>query len=346
MTRGSDRSVVVLPAEMVGNNPDIFVFSLPHSSNNSLKARVTLIKSSLEEVYQLKARTFSKGPRYSNTADLANDVYHYTDDGSPLKSTVFTNEKDRSDGYILEDGSFQYAQKYDITYNLIGFFHSEGIRGEQQYPKEEAKFLTGSNASEQTNSKFLTLRDYQDLLIDSHDENWTHISSDVLKAALEKISGTVEEAGDTYYKITSEKIVEYLTQKINKIVLNFPKSLPLPTNTPQEIQDCAKVVMATNILISLIPKEAYVNILHIPVSDTAGSKNIIESCSKFKKYISENENVIKEREMLMKAAMNVGLGNVQERAAPKAKIIKKPTLSKSKVAKGKGAIDGFFKRAK
>lgn len=340
------KSIIVLPSMISSMDQPITVFTLPHPSNNESKERVQLIEPQEGQLYELKSHCFSRGCTFNAQSDLAEDRYHYTNDSQPLKSTLLTNELNRKDAYVMESGDFQFTAKYDITFNLIGFYYRESI------VKDEGDFdfddLKVSNAPLQAEPRFLTVRDHHDLLVDAHDSQWCNVSSQTLSASLSKIAEPIEEGGDTYYKVTPEKITEYLASKVQRITLNFPKSLPLSAEYPADIIECAKIRMAVNLLISLIPKRAYINLLRYS-PETTSSKISVDISNAYVKYDSYKESIIcssKDRELLVREAMTVGLPTDSGKGRFVKKVIKKSITLKKQKSVGKGAIDGFFKPAK
>lgn len=338
LPKGS-KKIILLPKEL-GNITEINIFELPSPSNNLTKPSIRLFKLGNDHhLYQLNTFTFSKGCAHKEKEYLINDSYHYTDDGKPIKSAFIINENDRSDGFILEDSDFEVSTRYDITFSLIGaYFKESKVNDELSYVEDKTvdtkiKTLTSDD-------RFSTLTDYHDLLIDNHDNGWSNISKDTLRFALGNISETIQEAGDEYYKIKEDLICKFVLGKIKKIVDNFPSSLPIPIDLPIEIKQHRKVVMACNILISLIPIEAYRRIL--TSSQELDGINVKESFEKYKLYEKENAAKVAERDILAQNAINVGLSDGMTKK-PLKKIAKK-VIPKKKVATGKGAIDGFFKK--
>lgn len=347
MTVGDNvpKSIIVLPSMISSVDQPITVFTLPHPSNNESKERVQLIEPQEGQVYELKSHCFSRGCTFNAQSDLAEDRYHYTNDSQPIKSTLLTNEQNRKDAYVMESGDFQFTTKYDITFSLIGFYYRESIA------KDEGDFdvsdLKLENVASQPELRFLTVRDHHDMLVDAHDSQWCNVSLQTLSLSLSRIAESIEEAGDTYYKVTPEKITEYLVCKVQRISSNFPKCLPLPAEFPAEIIEFAKIRMAVNLLISVIPKRAYLNLLrYSPKTNSTGIS--VDVSNAYLKYDSYKKSIIRsseDRELLVREAMTVGLP-IDSGKGPVKKIIKKSiTLKKQKIV-GKGAIDGFFKSAK
>ncbi|CAR29760.1 ZYRO0G16390p [Zygosaccharomyces rouxii] len=339
MTVGSDskRWILVLPPELLDCKENAQIFSLPHPSNNTSKDRMQLVEFKGKGIYQLKSHEFSRGCSYTDDQDQAEDNYHYTKDGKTIKSTLVINENDPQNGYVMEDGDFQYLSKTDITFNLIGFFYKEfTVQDEKDYLREDAP------TTMQSDNKFLGLRDYHDLLVDSHDHEWSKVSLETFKAAMENVADPIEEAGDIYYKITTQKIMQCLIRKTRQILDAFPTTIPIPSSLPPEIMESAKVTIAVNLLISLIPRPAYWHL----VKYTGEELNVAKAFQKYEDYIQNIKDVTKEKESLVQSAMNVGLTNGSNSTTKTTKKVVKKTVSQRKVATGKGSIDGFFKRAK
>lgn len=325
--------IILLPQN--GNSTDLKIelFTLPHPSNNESKTSLKLFTQN-DKLYQIRNHQFSKSCQFKETENLANDQYHYTHDGSPLKSIFLVNEDDPSDGEIISNSALQISLFYDLAFSLIGVFYKDSkSASEEEYVK--GKIDEGKTGK--LDDRFLTVRDYHDLLVDSHDPNWNMIPLSLLEDRLTPISELTEEAGDKYFKITEDAIVNHLLNKVEKIVENFPKSLPIPMDYPEDIQNCLKYIMACNLLISMIPIHAYKKLVK--------SSKIEEYTQKYKKYREENDSVIKERKLLTENAMSVGI-QTNESFEKKRKVTKKTVVVKPKVSVGKGAIDGFFKRQK
>lgn len=330
---------MILPPSLAGKAESLTVFSLPHPSNIRSKKRVHLIEST-GEVFQLKTHQFSKGCAYNTQSDLANERYHYTANEEPLKSTFLTNEADRSEGYVMESGKVEYAAKHDIAFNLIGYYYKNSVsEAEQEYRGKD----TVESAPLQAQTNCFTARDFQDQLIDCHDGQWSRVPLQTLEAALAKIAEPIVEAGDTYFKLDQDRITRFLAEKVSRMAPNLPKSLPLAADLPDDILQCARVVMATDLLVSLVPKMAYFNLREFAPVEEADKAlaDIKGSYHKYEEYKNSMKCSIAERELLVNAAMTVGLptGKI------KATVVKKVTKKTVKVSKQTGAIDGFFKRA-
>ncbi|CAI4038142.1 hypothetical protein SMKI_04G4820 [Saccharomyces mikatae IFO 1815] len=342
---GEER-IIILPDDYdVSKN--INSFTLPPPSNIASKPRIELFEDTNGKVYEIKSYQFGKGPSYSHEEDLANDKYHYTKENHPIKSTFIVNTSDPADGYIFKSSKIHFCCLHDVTFSLIGFYYRNSISEDEQDYVNSNDTSVNQTSNKKNHERFLTARDHHDFLTDNHDKNWDNISLSCLRGGLAKISETIEEAGEVYYKITPAMITKYLVEKVSKIAENFPPSVPILKHATTEIEQCYKVVVATNLLVSLIPRAAYHNL--VDFSPTMGSYcsdlDIKASFTSLEDYETKNELKNAEKELLMKSAMNVGLNTNSRASLSIKKVTKKVVQSKKlKVATGKGAIDGFFKR--
>lgn len=331
---------MAFPTSVTRKQGSQLFFSLPHPSNNASKSRVTLLEPTAGEIYELRRHQFSKGCTFNTQADLANERYHYTADQEPIKSTFLINETDRKDGRVMESGDFHFTTKFDLAFSLIGYHYRDSIsRDEKEY--ESSSDVKPTESSGRMNC--LTARDYHDHLVDSHDKQWANVSLESLEKAFIKVAEPTEEAGTTFYKLTDTKIIHYLAGKVTKLAQNLPKSLHLPSDLPKDILECAKVTMATDLLVSLVPKQAYQGMKSFtPGAEDLGQlSDIKNSYRKYGEYKASIKRSVEEKELLVKAAMSVGLATGNKRMT----VIKKVTKKTVKVKKQKGRIDGFFKPA-
>lgn len=311
------------------------IFELPHPSNNESKKPVKLFIHN-DSVYQLKVKEFSKGCDYNSSRDLVTDKYHYTTDSQTFKSAFLINEDNRKDGYTIEDGSIMYAEKYDLTFNICGYFYRNSI------VENEGQVFSqpGVPPVVDTDTNFYTSNDYQEKLMNNHDQNWGKVPLQIWESCISNISCTVEEAGDKYYRIEPQSINAWLFKKVIRIYNSFPASLDIPKSLPDNIALSLKCIMSCNLLVSLIPQPAYQNLILLETAEL----NIKECFHAYDKYKNETVQSEKEKELLIKAAMSTGLPNGSNTV--KKQTVQKVKVAKPKVAKGKGRIDGFFKNAK
>lgn len=318
------------------------VFTLHNSTNIQDKPRVKLFIHD-DYVWRLKPHSFSRGASYDSVEDTAKERYVYTDEGKPVKSMLVFDRDDMKTGFLLKDSEYYISLKYDLTYNLISMFYKKHQR--EPIVDTEMDYVKSGGVVDrpkEEDDKYLTLRDYQDLLIDTMDSNWKYVPVKILERILTNISEEIEEAGDKYYKITEALINKFLLGKVEKIVDHFPKSLPIPEDYPEDIKKSNKYVFSCNLLISLLPKPSYKSLI--------GVEPIKKHFQKYMKHRKELMAVSKERKIVEMNVMNVGLsngsvsnGNYKGKIK---KLVKKTVVTKKNIPVGRGAIDGFFKRAK
>lgn len=335
MTIIPQKKIVFLPKDE-NTSDKIEIFKFPSPSNNTAKDSLNLFIYN-DKLYQLQDYSFSKSCQYQETENLATEKYHYNSNGEPIKSAFLINESDRSDGQIISTNIFQVSTLYDLAFSLIAVFYKESIaKSEEEYVAKETDNLKPTG---KLDDRFLTARDIHDTLVDTNNSEWNMIPIKLLEERMSKIAESTVEGGDKYFKINEAKIMEYLLAKAEKIVANFPKSLPISLEFPEEIRTSLKYIMACNLLISLIPMAAYKKLIKLPI--------IAESVQKYNEYNKVNKQAMLDRKALTENAMKVGLesNGVIDKKKP-LKVVKKTTVVKRKISVGQGAIDGFFKRQK
>lgn len=330
------KKIVFFPKDQ-NTSDKIVIFPFPSPSNNVSKPSLYLFIYN-DKIYQLQDYSFSKSCSYQETENLATEKYHYNNSGEPIKSAFLINEADRSEGQIISNNIFQVSTLYDLAFSLIAVFYKDSIaQSEEEYVAKGT--LNNLKKVVKLDDRFLTARDVHDTLLDTNHSEWNMIPINLLEDGLAKVAQSTEEGGDIYFKINEETIMNYLLEKVEKIIRNFPKSLPIPLEFPEEIQKSLQYIMACNLLISLIPIDAYKKLIKLP--------KITECVGKYNEYNKVNAQTMLDRKALTDSAMKVGIesNGVIDKKKP-SKVVKKTTVIKKKVTVGKGAIDGFFKRQK
>lgn len=321
-------------------------FSLPNPSRIKDKSNIRLLIDN-DQVYQFHDYGFkSKYLMDSNATGprkITGEVGEET-----ARSVFLVNEMNRKDGIVLQDASFEMLTKYDIVFNLISFYcqKDEWMEHESDYVKKSVEYSKKAGKD-----KFLSVRDYQDLLIDCDSDGWSQIPLSLLESKLQEISEVVEEGDIKYYKISMSEITKFLINfKILPIIKRFPESIKIPYQYPDDIKQYLKVIKSCQLIISLIPKRVYDALINDANSKISlGSESTVEISVKecftavaaYKKQTSVSD---KEKKLLAENAMQIGLGNGSNAYKEKGKVIKKPLPTKKIVAVGRGAIDGFFKK--
>lgn len=324
------KSIILLPKNI---SSDLEIFQIPHPSNNQSKAPLQVFVHD-KNIYQIKVQKFSQGCSYEKSKNDFNQTYSYNLEGQPFKSSFLVDELNRDHCYVMEDGEIKYSLKYDLTFSLCGYHYCKNITKSEDDYDEHFKVPT------EYPSNFLRIRDLQDHLVDNHSSAWSKIPIELLEFSLKNISECIEEDGDKYFKITCDKITLWLVKKVRKIMCNFPKSLPLPNNLPYDISEYAKIVYSCNLIISLIPQLAYHNLINYDDKEF-DIKNAFKELNEYQIKVKQIE---KEREIISRAAATAGLSSNLNTVNHGYRVKKSPKHKGQKVAVGKGAIDGFFKK--
>lgn len=317
------------------------IFTLHNPTNILDKPRIKIFIHD-DQVWQLKPHSFSKGSAYNSVEDTAKEKYFYTNEGKPVRSMLLFDEDESKGVTILPQSQYYISLKYDVTYNLIAMFYKKF----QIDPIEDTEMDYVRSINDKkvisfklADDKYQTLRDIHELLIDTMDTNWKLIPSSILETKLRNIAEEIEEGGDKYYKITEPLIQKYLFRKVDLIANDFPESIPIPVDYPEDIQKCNKYVFSCNLLISLLPKPCYQSLMRMDP--------MIGYYEKYMEYRKSLVEISEERKIVELNVMNIGIANGNGNGKNKVKkTVKKSAVTKKIVAVGRGAIDGFFKMAK
>ncbi|KAK6457285.1 ribonuclease H2, subunit B [Scheffersomyces xylosifermentans] len=253
--------------------------------------------------------------------------------GDPVKSFIF--EASGEEGAVIQSGKVLVANKFDITWLLISIFYSK----------------------DQFTKNFITVEDVMDKLaaIFSQNDKWVHTLSDqCYSESLVKICESIVENREMFYKFSIEKTFEFVKNKVellrefiakgeNSIITNIKGKL---TDKTAAIQDIPETILALMILRYSVDFvcDSYV-----------GSKFKKEFLTYTKYDFTELDNYLTELQdkqknlQVVEANMNaVAQSSAQTSSKKKKEDSKKKTTLKKvvkKVAVGKGALDGFFKKA-
>ena len=340
--------LLLIPPELDGATGYTHI-QLPHPSRNSSKqAKISLLlHSDNKQLFQFSPYEFK-----SEYLSAAKRTGPRKISGPPVEDTArsvfLVDPEQRTDGLVLQDASMSMLLPYDLAFSIMSAYYVSDAPAAKE---SEYTAMTGAKASSGTD-RFLSARDYQDMLIESDDSAWAKIPLSLLEEKLGTVCETVEEAGDTYYKLTAASIGQYLVKhKIQAMLESFPASVPVPFQWPEEVKQSMRVVRCCQLLISLLPKGVY-NIL---INDNAAqlslgekSMSVVGCFGAVQKYQKDNMLGEQERKLLAESAMQIGMSNGP--APPKnqnnriGKPKPKPIVPKKRVAVGRGAIDGFFKK--
>lgn len=336
--------------------------SLYHPSLTSGKPSLQLLINN-DKVYYFDQYTFRS--KYLVDASRSGPRRLVTSkDTSPQEVTsarsVFVfNSESRQDGLVLSQDTLKLLLTYDITYSLISAYCKAQRDSMTSNEKDYLTNTTPSSIQSKNTGEsdtLLTIRDYQDMLIEQDSPEWNEIPTSIIESKLCSISEQITECDESYYKVTLLSILKHLiNQKICKMYSSFPKSIPIPSQWPGDLQNCMKIIRCCQLLISLLPQRIYHaltqedTITVITVSDESEVLTIKKCFTKIEKYKESTAVSEQERKLLAQSAMQVGLSNGSTVNDAGNNKIKKPPITKKNVTKkkvtvGKGAIDGFFKK--
>jgi len=163
--------------------------------------------------------------------------------------------------------------------------------------------------------------------------------------SLKLICETVKENDETFYKVSIEKITKFLTDRVERIVGNFPETLNLHIQRhlgasmqqdqlllTKEVARLSKVKTAINLLSS------YVDSFYLDVLRKSYNFNDLDEYLKQYRKVEESNRIAEE---------NLRALNQKITSASKSKKRKHPAKKLKPVKKveiGRGALDMFFKR--
>ncbi|RLV90159.1 hypothetical protein JA1_004757 [Spathaspora sp. JA1] len=244
--------------------------------------------------------------------------------GDAVKSFII--ESGNSDGAIIQSPRTIISSKFNLCYLLISSLYGQ-----------------------KNDTRFITIDDFMDRL------TWSqNLPESVLISALEKVCEELNNDDVTFYKFSIEKSLLFINEKIlalvdfianqpNSIIDKIKAELTDPTNTTTE-------EIPQDILNQLILQYAIDYVCSTYIEDSNFKQDLINKFEyKFdqvEKYLVE----IREKQKslaLVEANMNEVINSTIKNRNKEKEQVKKSTkkIQVKKVAVGKGALDGFFKRA-
>lgn len=319
MTVGSDTKVILLPKES-SNQLSFKILKLPLDSKGVLVKSFLLGGNELFELLEVKGvNSFSN----KNTVLLKN--------GTSVKSFVFEGDGN-SHSLILQSPNVLVATKFNLVFLLILIMYK----------------------NDSFNKRFITLEDFIDSITEIYeDKTWVYeIPKELFATALRLICELIEENGEEFFKFSIQKTIAFLTSKVesltqfikskpNSIIMKIRAELIDPTNT--------EPIIPENILdISILKHALYL------ICNSYITEDIIEDLKSLKNYLfkelddyMKSMNIKKKEIETVESGMNE-IASTSSKVRNKKKVeIKKKATKKTvkKVAVGKGALDGFFKKA-
>lgn len=251
--------------------------------------------------------------------------------GESVKSFIFEST---TNGCVIQSPNLIVSSKFNLVYYLISIMHNNNS----------------------FSKRFITIEDFLDSISSIFENNeWVNaILMLMYTSALSKICETIEENDEMFYKYSNDKVVEYLNNKVTQLVtyLSANSDLSIMYKIKQELYDP----------ISEGSNEIPLDILQLSVAKHSidmicGSYTPVEVRDQvlnngsydFEKLKTFLKNIqIKRKELeLVESNMNEVVETTTKvevkKNDSKKKVVKKKQVKK--VAVGKGALDGFFKKA-
>ncbi|CUM67758.1 uncharacterized protein PRCAT00005463001 [Priceomyces carsonii] len=316
MTVGATYKVLLLPNDKC-EQATYKIVHLP--TDSTLKRyRPFLIKdSTIYELIEVKGNdAFSK-----TKPTLLNN-------GEAVKSYIF---EDDTNGLVIQSSNMIVGNSFNIVYLLISvMFDYEG-------------FL----------KRYITFEDIMDTLssLSGNNTDWvTRIPEEAYLRALPEICDTILENKEQFYRFSKQKTLQFINEKVQKLhhfiqmqenSIMFKIKAELhddASSTPEAVINSSILRHSIDLICdSYCPKIIKVELIELFAYDFKDLDSYLDELKAKRKEVSVIESSM--------AAIAQGNSQVAKKKADATK--KKPTTKKkaTKVAVGKGALDGFFKKA-
>lgn len=320
MTVDSNTKTILLPK----NCGPYKIIKLPDLLNESVLKPYLLNETQLYELREINGCN----PYLPN--DNKRPVIPKT--GESVKSIIFESS---DQGYVVQSAKLIVSSKFNLVYYLISIMYN----------------------NESFSKRFITFEDFSDTISSIYKDNeWVStIPTDLFTISLSEICETIEENGETFYKYSNDKVIEYMDSKVNELIcfLSSRSDLSIMSKIKQELyrpieegnNEIPSDILHLSILkhsIDLIcgsytPNEIKINLMK--------SKNY--NFDKLETYFKELRSKRKEIELVESNMNSIVESSSKAATTKKAEAKNKPKKKEAKkVAVGKGALDGFFKKAK
>lgn len=266
-----------------------------------------------------------------NPHDKANHLRAVTKtDNKPVRSLILENSNCSSSGLVLEESNIIISTKFNFTYVLISYFTNQIERG-----KEFKRYQSFEDLTDVLEEEIPVVLQIPEVLV---------------REALDKISDSIDENGDKFYRYSEEKTYEFLKSKVEAISGSFPRSveskLVHPTLYPANIEDA--IPQDINFLAL---NKSSIHLLSSYLHPKVESK--LTSFYNFEALATYIDKVASERTKKKAAEdqiQNLNIINAQNKRTLGKQdngARKKPTAAKKVAPKiSKGPLDGFFGKKK
>ncbi|KAI5952598.1 hypothetical protein KGF54_003465 [Candida jiufengensis] len=311
MNVDKDTRVIILPKTEKGHQ-FYKIINLPLPSDLT-KLKSYLIYENDNKIYELN---IIKGDNSSVT--LKN--------GDAVKSIII--ESTTGNGGVLQSANILIGSPFNFTYLLISLF-------EKHYKQINV---------------FKTVEDIRDSLV-SLENDWIYdINSEVFTNSLSAICDEIEENETKFFKYSNEKCIEWINSKI----LNLQKYIQSSNNNSilskikSELNDSTQInyIIDENLIneMSLLYSIDYICDSYLPQLKQQIISHYNYNFFKMETHLSELKQKQKNLEVIESNMNEINMITANANAANKKKK-QPPKKQVKKVAIGKGALDGFLKKA-
>lgn len=251
--------------------------------------------------------------------------------GSSNGNTSLDNHRVSSGGFVLESSHMITTTKFNLTYLLQSILHTN----QDLFTK-----------------RYITLEDVCDLIESlCTEKDWVHkISPSTYQRSLATICQVIDENDEFFYKYSPEKSVEFISTKINKLVTFLKENrekVSLYNHLYSKLLDPTESIVVTDDIIDEM-------VLRYGIDFVCDSycleviKMELMNKQDFTKLEAHIEGIATKQKNLLVVEENITSVVKTTAAAKNNKKIEKKGKKKEvkKIAVGKGALDGFFKKAK
>lgn len=253
------------------------------------------------------------------------------DNDGAVKSLVFESD---TNGYVLQNPNLLVTNKFNFAYFLISVMH-----GEENFAK-----------------RFITLEDIIDSLGGKYSgQEWVNsIPFAIYIRALGTICEKIEENDETFYKYSKDKAFTFLQNKIDEVTKYLLLKPDVALNKKIMSELLTSSIDATKIPSEVLQESttkhsidlicgSYIPV-HVKQEFCEDRKYSWSNLDKYLADLAAEKKGLELAESNMNSIINETVAN---RKDTKSNNKKKPAKKKvvNKVPVGKGALDGFFKKA-
>ncbi|KAK6463574.1 ribonuclease H2, subunit B [Scheffersomyces coipomensis] len=317
--------IILFPNEAQDQNQSFKVIRLPIAKNLSETKPYLLTDDNIYELNEIKG----VNPYDGNKENLP-----FLKNGDPVKSYIFENGDEQ--GGILQSSSLIVSNKFNVIYLLLSII----LKYESSFTKN-----------------YITIHDFIDKVSSLFpDIPFESIPIRLYTNALLLISEEIEENDEFFYKFDKSKALEYINNKVKALheyISNDKSSTSIVTHLKGKLFDHNNALPIQNIINLLSLHYAIDFIIDSYLNDEKDQfkqtlidqfKYDFKPLNDYLQTLSSNQKNLKVIEdnlqSIVQSTHNASTNT--KKPATTAASKKKPV---KKVAIGKGALDGFFKRA-